>query len=131
MPRALVEEERAILEFLLAEGFPGRDELRAQLDHLVVTGPACACGCESVALAVERRAPPAAVDERVPTEALGRDAQGTEVGVLLHVIDGYMAELEFFSLADAKGFGRTTLDSLQLAEWSEPGPDGTRTLLNP
>jgi hypothetical protein len=118
--RQLILEEGAILEFLLTKRFPGRDQLLAQLDQVLVTGSSCGCGCESVGLSVNRSAPPASVGERVPTDAFGRDASGVEVGVLLHVINGYMAELEFYSTTDASGFGRPTLDSMRLAEWSEP-----------
>jgi hypothetical protein len=125
--RAPIPEERAILEFLLAKRFPGRDQLLAQLDQVLVTGSSCGCGCDSVGLAVSRSAPAATVSERVPTDAFGRDPSGVQVGVLLHVIDGYMAELEFYSTTDASGFGRPTLDSMRLAEWSEPDDLGVRT----
>jgi hypothetical protein len=125
--RALIPEERAILELLLTKRFPGRDQLLARLDDVLVTGSSCSCGCDSVGLAVSRSAPQATVSERVPTDAFGRDPSGVEVGVLLHVIDGFMAELEFYSTTDASGFGRPTLDSMRLAEWSEPDDLGVRT----
>jgi hypothetical protein len=129
--RALMSEERAILEFLLTKPFSGRDQLVEQLDHVQVTGSSCRCGCDSVGLVVERSVPPAEVDERVPTDAFGRDPEGTEVGVLLHVIDGYMDELEFYSTSDAERYGRPTMESLRIAEWSESDGHGARILLNP
>jgi hypothetical protein len=131
MPRALLEEERSILDFLLSKEFAGRDELRQQLEHVLVTGPSCNCGCESVGLAVDRVVPPAPVVDQVPTEAFGRDAQGAEVGVLLFVVDGYMDDLEFHSADDVDHFGRPTRASLWLPEWSEPDARGSRRLLNP
>jgi hypothetical protein len=115
MTRSLIPEERRILNFLFTERFPGRDELVTQLDHVRVTGPSCACGCDSVGLIVDRAAPPAPVEERVPTEAFGRDPGGSVVGVLLQVVDGYMVDLEFYA-TEADQFGRPTLDSLELAE---------------
>ena len=103
-----------------------------QLDHVRVTGPSCKCGCSSVGLAVDReKVPPATVGERVPTDGFGRDSQGNEVGVLLHVIDGYMNDLEFYPTSDADRFGRPTLESLQLANWSEQDGSAARVLLNP
>src|SRR5687768_16575581 len=102
--RPLLPEERSILEFLLTKGFRGRDQLVAQLEHVSVTGSSCGCGCDSVGLAVEPSVSPAQVDERVPTDAFGNDPNGTEEGVLLHVIDGYMADLEFYSSSDAHPF---------------------------
>jgi hypothetical protein len=127
--RSLIPEERAILEFLLVKPFPGRDQLLAQLDQVSVAGSTCGCGCESVGLTVNGSAPPASVSERVPTEAFGADPSGEQVGVLLHVIDGYMAELEFYSMRGASGFSRPTLKSMRLAEWSDVDEYGIRTLL--
>jgi hypothetical protein len=131
MTRPLIHEERLILEFLLSRPFPGRDELLQQLDYVRVTRPSCDCGCDSVGLVVDRRVPPAPVEERVPTDAFGRDFEGNEVGVLLHVIDGYMNDLEFYATSDAARFGRPQQDSLQLANWSDEDGSGTRVLLNP
>jgi hypothetical protein len=131
MTRPLAQEERLILEFLLSKPFPGRDQLLRQLDHVRVTGPSCSCGCDSVGLAVDRNVAPAPVEERVPTDAFGRDPEGNEVGVLLHVVDGYLDDLEFYSTADVARFGRPTLESLRLAVWSDQDAEGTRVLLNP
>lgn len=129
--RALVAEEKAILEFLLSKPFPGRERLRGQLDHVLVTGSSCRCGCDSIGLADDRSLQPAEVSERVPTDAFGRDPDGTQVGVLLHVIDGYMTELEFYSTTDVARFQRPTLESMQLAEWREGDAPGARTLHSP
>jgi len=74
-------------------------------------------------------APRAEVEQRVPTDAFGRDAHGTEVGVLLHVIDGYIDELEIYSTANTDQYGLPTKESLRLARWSEPDGHGTRVLL--
>src|SRR5205807_240221 len=102
----------------LSERFPGRDELRAQLDYTQVDGLACNCGCPSVTLIVDPVAPRAEVEQRVPTDAFGRDAHGTEVGVLLHVIDGYIHELEIYSTANTDQYGLPTKESLRLARWT-------------
>lgn len=95
-PRPLSRAERELLDWLLDVPLAGRDSLRLQAAVVQVAdewpdGP-------TVDLVVDRgAAPPAAVVDRVPTEADGRDPYGVLVGVLLHVLDGYLAELEVFS----------------------------------
>jgi hypothetical protein len=44
----------------------------------------------------QNAAPVASVDGRVPVEAEGDDDDGMPVFALLHVIDGYLWELEFW-----------------------------------
>ena len=92
--RELNPIERAILEFLLGQQFPGRDELKLQLASLKVVG-GCNCGCESIDLSVDEGAAICApVRERVPVEATTRVGPG--VDVLLHVVDGLLRELEVY-----------------------------------
>jgi hypothetical protein len=67
----------------------------------------------------------------VPTEGLGRDADGNEVGVLLHVVDGYMDDLEFYSPSDVESFGRPTSDSLRTVRWTDRDAHGARKLEDP
>ena len=81
-----------ILAALLAEPFPGRDDVARQVavakgrvidDH----------GC--LALSVSD-APPAEVIRRIPIEAEVEDLDGATVHVLLHVVDGYLNTLEIY-----------------------------------
>src|SRR3954468_11828669 len=90
--RPLTTYERAVLDKLLEPNFPGREELRRQLDsvtarQLFEDGTlALQCGvCD-----------PAQVKGRVPTEGECEDADGVVIHVLLHVVDGVMSELEVF-----------------------------------
>ncbi len=48
-------------------------------------------------------APHAAVTWRVPIEAEGNDADGMPFAILLHVLDGYLSELEIYRM-DGKPF---------------------------
>lgn len=92
--RGLGTEERALIAFLLAEPFLGRDQLRRQMESAQVIG-ACPDGCPTVTLRVDRSlapTPPEAVT--VPVEAEGRDADGMPILVALHAADGYLQELE-------------------------------------
>ncbi len=95
-PRRLEDRERRIIDFLLSKPFPGRNELRAQLAHARVSEEYVGED-PSIILTVD---PPAAraasVMTRIPVEARGRDSDGVEVHVLLHVVDGYLSELEVY-----------------------------------
>ena len=93
-PRALTPLERAVLNVLLSQPFPGRDELRRQAEDVRVKSR-CACGCDTVDLLVEERSSqPAPVVNRVPVEATSTEGPATDV--LLHVVDGLLNELEVY-----------------------------------
>ena len=66
--RALSAAERAVLDVMLAEDFPGAAELRQQADAVVVSG-VCGCGCPSVNLEVRGDVPLAQVTSRTPINA--------------------------------------------------------------
>ncbi len=94
LPRALTTLERAVLNLLLSEAFPGRDELRQQAEDVKVKGR-CSCGCDTVDLLVEEKSrQPAPVSNRVPVEATSTAGPATDV--LLHVVDGLLNELEVY-----------------------------------
>ena len=97
--RPLKTEERDILERLLQPEFPGRDELRRQLD--VVTAKQVS---EDGTLVLQcGPCSPAPVRCRVPTEGECVDADGGIIQVLLHVVNGVMKELEIFKVGPTKG----------------------------
>jgi hypothetical protein len=92
-PRPLSDRERDVLAKLLSADFPGRLALLAQASDVKVrridrNG--------SLALSPEPDAPPAEVVRRIPVEAEFDDRDGVGVHVLLHVLDGYMNELEIY-----------------------------------
>jgi hypothetical protein len=83
---------REILARLLDADFPGRDQVAQQVaaaraktldEH----------GCLELSAG---EAPPARVIRRIPVEAETVDTDGMSIHVLLHVVDGYIDELEFF-----------------------------------
>jgi hypothetical protein len=113
--RELTFDERAVLNFLLAEPFPGRDQLLDQLVSVRVTGLSCGCGCPSIGLKVDESSTRAST--LGPIDAQGRDAAGNIVlvGLLLH--DGYMTELDFTDIAamsTSGAVGLPVLDTLRL-----------------
>jgi hypothetical protein len=132
MPHDLSEPERDLLDLLLMRDFAGRDELRAQAANVQTTGRSCTCGCPSFSLIADRAHPPAPAAEYMVSDAHGADPHGHLVGVLLFAKDGYLSEVEVYSVAgdDISDLPRPA--DLSLSEWSDP-PDGrtTRHLLNP
>lgn len=95
-PRELTQREREVLEFLLSEPFPGRDELRQQVKHVLVREQFSPSD-PTIILCFPTRPRPAPVQSPIPVEAetIG-DPPGDRTQVLLHVHDGYVHELEFY-----------------------------------
>ena len=91
--RPLADGERAILDRLLSDYFPGRDALLAQA-HDVQVRPIDPDG--SLVFVPDPDAPRAEVKRRIPVEAETNDLDGVVIHVLLHVINGCMNELEVY-----------------------------------
>jgi Domain of unknown function (DUF6984) len=92
-PRPLVAAERAVLLKLLSADFPGRDALREQAAE-ALGRRIDAEG--SLALQPSQDAPAADVVRRIPVEAETEDRDAMPIHVLLHVVNGYMNELEVY-----------------------------------
>ena len=90
-PRRPTSAERAVLAKLLAGDFPGVQDLRRQAASLRVM-EALADG--TLDLHVDADAPRADVESRVPVEAAYDDEDGVPVMILMHVLNGVLAELE-------------------------------------
>lgn len=89
--REMDERERGILNRLLAVDFPGRDELRSQLEGAVVS-EADANG----SLRLKASGGRAATGKAVPIDASAEDEDGARVEVLLFVRDGMLDFLEVY-----------------------------------
>ncbi len=131
MKRPLNADERSVLDFLLTREFPGRDELVVQARSVQTTGLSCTCGCPSFSLKPDLSLPSAPVTDPRPTDAHGTDPAGTQIGVLLFVDDGYLAEVEIYNFDDHGFAGLPDPAALKLSEWSERDTSGSRRLLNP
>lgn len=113
--RPLASDEKALIERMLDEPFPGSNQLRSQLGFAIgrrVDQEG------SLALSVSGGAP-AAVVRTVPTEAWCQDADGTMIRVLLHVRNGLMVELEIYKDDGSPILRRPTARSIELPP---PGP---------
>ena len=108
MSRPLTEEERCLLDGLLAYDFPGVQELRVQARELRVR-KGCTCGCGTIDLIVQdlRLAPSDAVSP-VPVEGHMCGVDGEDVGgVLLFLSDGLLASLEVYSYGEPLALPRS------------------------
>ncbi len=91
--RPLSETERLTLAKLLTADFPGRTQLLQQAQGAL----AKTLDAEgSIALRSSVDAPAAQVVRRIPVEAEFEDLDGVTVHVLLHVLEGFLDELEFY-----------------------------------
>jgi hypothetical protein len=127
-PRDLTDRERSLLDLLLTRDFAGVDELRRQTSTVRTTGLSCTCGCPSFSL-VPDRVEPAAVSERMVSDAHGTDPLGNSVTVLLFVEDGYLAGVEVLDPTGEHASalaGRPESAAVALSRWSKSG-----RLLNP
>jgi hypothetical protein len=86
------DEEQALLNRLVEADFPGRDELVPLLREVLVRTIDDDGGLE-LQSQIDGSA---AVVKRVPVEAEGKDDDGAVIHMLLHVVEGRPAELEFY-----------------------------------
>ena len=107
--RPLAAGERAVLDKLLSESFPGRDALAEQARDVRVRS-IDADG--SLALMPDPGVCPADVVRRIPVEAEAEDLDGVAIHVLLHVVDGYMKELEVYREDSSRVVRPITPDAL-------------------
>ena len=126
MTRKLTRREHDILNRLLAEPFHGRDELRAQIaTSRVKTIEEYGDNYGSIEFEVTS-GPMADVDSRVPIGAMGLDSDGVPIDYILHVVDGFVKELE---VVKADGSPISTLPSVSDLEVSlGPRPTKQQTL---
>ncbi len=97
--RPLTQNERALVDGLLAQSFEGVEALREQAKNLLAgTTPACTCGCGTIDLLPQGDAPRSHATSPVASGGAVRDEAGAEVGgLLLFLEDGRLASLEVYS----------------------------------
>jgi hypothetical protein len=94
-PRSLTPAEEGILRQLLLVDFPGRDQLRKQMQSARVVEQCREC--QSIVIQVDKLpSNEAPVPRRVPVEAQAADVDGVIMHVLLHVVRGFLDEMEIF-----------------------------------
>jgi hypothetical protein len=95
-PRDLRDDERALVGQLLARAFSGRDEIAAQLRGAQVIAEGAGDTRTLRFGPLRDHASPAPTTLRIPVEGIADDADGVAIAVLLHVVDGWVTELEVY-----------------------------------
>ena len=110
---ALTQEERTLVEWLIANGSEAAKEYSLQLADISVVG-ACTCGCPTIDLALENRDQRKTAPSEILADFAGTTAEGIEVGIILHAREGEISELEVYAIANATGpFSLPTIESLK------------------
>lgn len=91
----LTAVERDWLDRFLSYDIDGIEQLRAQAATVQARWVESR-GQPAMLFSVNPTSPRATVKSRVPVEAMVRDADGMGVHLLLHVVDGYLSEIEVY-----------------------------------
>lgn len=93
MFRKLTTEETSIVARLLETDFPGRDAIAQQMENATVRE----WDDRNGSLIFEVASGPRAVTKlRIPVEGEFEDLDGITIHVLLHVVDGFVTDLEIY-----------------------------------
>lgn len=87
------DQEVELIRKLLAADFPGKTEVMKQLQSCRVRRIDSEGSLE---IRPSAAAGPAVITKRIPVEANAPDDDGVDVNVLLHVVDGFVTELEIY-----------------------------------
>jgi hypothetical protein len=111
--RPLTEEERKLLEWLLANGTPDAKPYLSQIANVNVISE-CTCGCPTIDLALGDREQPKTGPSVILADFVGTAPEGIEVGVIVHAREGEISELEVYAIAGSKGpFNLPGVESLK------------------
>jgi hypothetical protein len=106
--RSLSPEEAALVEWLVEHGRPDASQYRWQIPKLRVFSK-CGCGCPTIDFAIgETRK---VGSSHIIADGEGKSPEGAAVGIILHVREGEISELEVYSIT-----GEATIFTL-------PNPD--------
>ena len=111
--RPLTDEERNLLEWLLASGSPDAKPYVSQIATVNVVGK-CTCGCPTIDLALGDREQRKTSPSIILADFVGKTPEGIEVGVIVHAREGEISELEVYAISDWKGpFNLPSVESLR------------------
>lgn len=111
--REFTPEEKLWLQKLMNFDFKGKDAIIKQLQSSKVIGQ-CACGCKTINIRVDHAIEQYPYSIRVPVEMTAIQSDGIPIVFLLHVLNGYIAELEIFK-ADSSPVSETIkLDNISI-----------------
>jgi hypothetical protein len=111
--RPLTDAERKLLEWLIAHGSQEAEKYAPQASQVRVVAT-CTCGCPTIDLATGDRDHRTVGGSLVIADFEGVTLEGIEVGVILHVRQDQLSELEVYAMPDVEGrFGLPTIESLK------------------
>ena len=111
--RLLTQEERKLLEWLLANGSREAKPYISQIAKVNVVGR-CTCGCPTIDLALGNREQRKTAPSIILADFTGKTPEGIEVGVIVHAREGEISELEVYAIPDWKGpFNLPSVESLK------------------
>jgi len=107
--RSLSQDEIILLEWLLAHGRSDALQYTPQIPKLRVVSR-CGCGCPTIdfAMGTTRKDGPS----HVIADAEGNSPEGVLVGVIVHVREEEISELEIYSVTGEKRFSLPKPESL-------------------
>jgi hypothetical protein len=94
-PRELSDDEWKILNKMMSVDFIGKEIIIKQLNASRVVNY-CPCGCKTVDIKVDINLPQYKFDKRVPVELRTFSKSGVPIIASIHVINGYVEELEIY-----------------------------------
>jgi hypothetical protein len=112
--RELTGSERALIEWLIQNGTGDSAELLGQLAQARVVSR-CGCGCPTIDLAIGTRTGSTRGASAVVADAVGQSPECYAVGVVLHVREGFLSELEVYPYENVGPFATPSPDSLKIA----------------
>lgn len=96
--RELLQEEKEIIDILLAQDFPRRDAIKEQIANALVRSRNCGCGCLTIEFSTGS-VTTISTKQRVPVEA-SYSKYGRPFQILLHIWEGKVSELGVVSYSD-------------------------------
>jgi hypothetical protein len=105
--RPLSPEELSLVSWLIAHGTPEAQNYAPQIEGLRVTS-GCSCGCPTIDFYSSKGA------SAIVADFYGVTAENVAVGVILHIRDGRISEMEIYPLAQHdRPFGLPKTDTLK------------------
>ena len=99
-PRDLSDDEWEILNKMMSVDFEGKEIIINQLKNAKVISY-CPCGCKTVDIQIEGNLPKYEFKKRIPVELMTHSKDNVPIIASIHVINGYINELEIYR-ADSK-----------------------------
>lgn len=111
--RDLTDEERRLLEWLIANGNAEASAYASQLPQVKVVAR-CTCGCPTLNLSLGEKKSPAIGVRTILADAVGHSPEGVPINVIVHALEGEISVLEVISCDGTKVFGMPTPEMLEI-----------------